>query len=1509
MLFILVVSAGAGQYVTSGFSNVSDSINILIKGDSIILANRDIIFLQLLKDKKLTENSNSSYSAEVISFPDNNFSFFWSEFNGLTHSSYRKEIIIGETDLNTLPIKTLYSSSVSELTFLNAASGVKSDSYIATFSITDTVYECTDNNSLCIYSKPNNSICHFSGDTFCIVYKIGNSTLAMRQLKLSSGEVSFIDNGTTIGTNTLGAEGNFSNSSVARDSSGNILVIITRGGVLWQKKLEYHLTDINYKDNAIGDIANNVSNEIGSVLYSDASVVSYTDKKFAVVYWKSDGIYLCTLSVSGEPPAVSSIVSSKIVDGNTFRAATMASQGKNMLIVWKNYATGKIEAKRLTVVNGTISDIPSETVVLSHSSTVVDTAAPELNAVLDTNGNIAVAWTNGSDAIGSIWANIGVRYSSGFWISAVESVAVIPGDSLLFIPGSFNASLNNGNISVSLQTGPTTGISSGWSPWSSIASEIELEQNTKGKCRYYRYKADFTRSLTDSIKTPVLNEITVNWNLKPRFSSLDSVKVNGNIIPGISGFGDTVDVVSEYDTLDCYFTVHDGDIGDTIYLAALWDIQPENTCDTLIGDADIGGHVILMPSDVWDTLYTCTFTGNDSRLWDAETRDIFIRARKPAPVITSVTVDGHNVLDSHSVSIAIGVPTNIDVDIERSKIVDWNIIEYSFISKRFDTSFTTSSQLIFSPSKNDTSLTVIAKDMFNAADTFFLYFTYPEFCVDTVKNPGFTNAKKKLADNLSFIIGGYSADTIIMPIKNSGNDTLVIDSIFFSVDTSQWLRLGVVQGLYTIFFDSLTSTSNIIPVNLLPDSGTSIYFDINADNLSGDSVLFDTVFIWTNDPVYPVDSVPICIEYNQFPYITSVAVEFEPGTPYWLAKRLNSEKLSGYRFPPHAKVSVTFSEPMDPDSALEKIHGYSIFDSASTGVIDTIYFQQSWLDNYTKLHLRPTYSSPSTYFGGLIPPEGTFIPTDSIAVSISSDLTDRANTPDGPNHLDINGDFIEDFGVDTIVTLRVDSIEFKLENVSPAPASTDIHTDTSVILTFSSPIFPGTIDTSRVNNRSLIILTRHNSIYDSLKQVVFDDIIISGNIVTFVPSKTFFYGDSVHCYYRGVTGRDTLGYPVDMNNDGIPIGFLDSASEADDYSWSFIVNDIECDSVLPKNRAGDVQLNTPITLIFSEQLIPGIIDTARIGNRSLTVTSRYSERTRIDFDTVIVNNNIAVFHLNRALFYADSVFCDFSGLITKDTSAFSVDMGQDTVYTTNEGRSWFFVVKKLSVESVNPDSASTNADIHDPIRINFSGPISSAIFDTTADADSNKSFFFTSIFSSMGRMPIKRIEFSSDSSGVIIFPEAAYFSNDSIYCEFAGFNRGYSYVSTKRLIPTDTGEVTSSYSWYFFTGKIGFYTYPNPYKPGSNPRHKRLGGIWFKNFHKLKTNTNSVVIKIFNINTHPVFESEPIRFESGNSEMRPQWFWNVKNTRGSDIASGVYFYAIYDQKNRVLMKDKILIVR
>jgi len=185
----------------------------------------------------------------------------------------------------------------------------------------------------------------------------------------------------------------------------------------------------------------------------------------------------------------------------------------------------------------------------------------------------------------------------------------------------------------------------------------------------------------------------------------------------------------------------------------------------------------------------------------------------------------------------------------------------------------------------------------------------------------------------------------------------------------------------------------------------------------------------------------------------------------------------------------------------------------------------------------------------------------------------------------------------------------------------------------------------------------------------------------------------------------------------------------------------------------------------------------------------------------------------------------------------------------------------------------------------------------------------TSRYGGRSSSPFTGITISDDSLQVRLVPSWKFFSNDTIACRFTGFSSTYSYTGGDNLPgPSASG----SYSWTVYTGVTGFYTFPNPYRPSKDPRHcggSGPCGVVFKNLHVIRRGVDQVRIRIFNIRSVPVYDSRLIRFEPESSTYKPQWVWNTRNEGGQEVSSGVYYYAVYDEKDRVLLRGKLMIVR
>jgi hypothetical protein len=869
------------------------------------------------------------------------------------------------------------------------------------------------------------------------------------------------------------------------------------------------------------------------------------------------------------------------------------------------------------------------------------------------------------------------------------------------------------------------------------------------------------------------------------------------------------------------------------------------------------------------------------------------------PSVRYVKMQGSQITGD-SIAPTIGAATAFSVSVLDEDSLFWDSVPtYRFTTARFD-STQTGAGFAFVPDRRDTSLRIIVTDFYGKRDTVKFWLQYPWMSLDPADNPGLSGAIDTLENHIALISGAGFSDTVDLVLRNTGNTPVSINSLRFTQGKRSWRSAGVPTASGIVWADTAQSFSTAA---IRPDSSMILLVRLCADGVKGDGIVYDTLIMETSDPAHRYDALILRMEYNDLPAILDLTFDFAAHTPYWLAKRANA---GGYRFPPHARIQLTFSEPMDTLSAQGAVACYSILDSVQAGHAVPITLDRTWSSDFTKLFLTPEYVQPSGYFSGLLPPAGMFIPTDSIALIITSGFRDLAQTPSGPNALDVNNDFHRDINVDTLFAVRVDSITFAIVSVLPADGSSGAPGDSPIVLTFNEPLFPGTI-----TPQSLVLTSayRHDPI-------PVDSVVVNGATASFYPSKRFFFGDTVYCRYRAVSGRDTLGYSIDASGDGIPANVFDSASGTEDRRWSFAVSNNLYRAVSPAPDSAGVPGRTPVAIIFTSAIVPGTMDTSRTGNHSMTVYSRLSRNIPFTYDSVRIRGSVAKFYLSHRLYYEDTVTCEFHGLVTSDTALFAIDPGANAVKATADSIRWRFTAKPISIASVAPAEHGLSSNLHAPITIRFSDRIYPGAIDLQ-NRWNNQSFRIVTKYSAGQPYPFRTMTIAADSMSVTWMPDSAFFSYDSIACHFLGFAKTFSYDAGASL-PDAGSAVMTEYSWYFRTGDVGFYVFPNPYKPGKDFRHCGAAdapcGIWFKNLHALTTSGNTeVAISVMDIKGFPVYDTRSagvvINFTENDSRNKPQWKWDTRNTRGELVASGLYLYAIYDKQKKTLMKGKLMIVR
>lgn len=1509
------LSSFGGIHTNMSFDNTVSSSGLVV-GDSLILAITGYSSVRVFNDTIIRAASNTGRCPDIISTGPESFSVYWAEpaQNDLD-SVYRKDIATAGSAVVLSGALGIAGLGHSKVDYLHATVG--GGNRLITFlentlvgpawSFSPPFFARTSGSE----TNPFSSQCYLAADTFAVTYLDDKqvSKILVRKVRVFDRGIDTSSAKTiAYGLRTTTPDSRVSNSSIAADRDGNMLILVTRGRNNNRKFLDYIYADRTLTSPFLdsGRVSDCISDSTLSYNYDDAPVVSYGAGKFAATTWDTGGVMFHRFVWNG---SAMDIVSRRLVPHAGCRFSTIAANDSFMVVLWKgDYLTPGnpgIEGMKIALANEDPPDGAIETLRFSLGVNAVSYETvlgygSEVNAVIDSFGNIGLTWLSDSTVWATVWANRTVRTPSGQWFSAVETLMVDPGDSVRFYPDTLAISnLSQGTVSGFLQAGTDPDDWSGAS-WLPLENAVTLSQQGRGIFTYFRYRIDVTRNPLDSLNSPIVRGIEVPYDVKPILTALDSVMVGDSVL--YPAFGDTVVAWSRLDSLAFFMQGHDSDTGDVLSLRARW---TRDSTVSLSGSTDYVHSFSWSPLRASDTAATCQFSLSDRRGWNAVQKSIAVRTVNDPPLVTlsalldtsgdgrfdTVAVGGFAVFviqetdsigfvysyrdrndpdsllrvslgvngsagpadsvvsgglsqyvfhgdtataagvramtftasdpdttvvmqvrfgvnhfptvssvlwrggeqtGNDSLSMTVERPESLVVSVDDADVAagDDSLAFVWQIGTVVDSVKTgaTSMTIRFTPELLDSQVTVIVRDQFGQADSVGYWFRYSWLALDSATNPAYFAAKIALDSGFSFVVGAGRSDTLRLPIANHGNDTVSITGLELADGMGGWIQIGVpaVGGLS---FVNATRLSALAPIVIEPGSVETLLVVGSVGLFTGDGVVTDTLILRTSDPVHPGDRIPLSLEYNELPTIVSIKIDFSNGQPYWLAKRNSS--AAAYVFPPHAKLELSFSEPVDSLSAVNAIQIYSVLDSIANQTLIPIPLVFTWLDGGMKVSVSPCYGDTSAAFG-LLPGPGMFIPTDSVALRITNVLTDRATTPSGPNRLDIDGDYRVSVNEDTVLTFRVDSVTFALTNVSPDSGASDVPPRTALELTFSGPLYPGSVDTAQHGNSSLIL----TSTYSGGDTLDFDSIRVAGTLARFYPAVRFYAGDSVHCRYRGYAGRDTLGYPVDMNGDGIGVAVFDSLSTVDDYCW-------------------------------------------------------------------------------------------------------------------------FYKVRPISITGVTPDSGAGGIEIKPTIRVRFSDPVISGSIDTTTGTG-NVSFSVASVYGGGENAAIRSVTFAPDSMSVSLTVGHAFYAKDTIACAFTGFSRDFRYGGATSL-PRPGGAVFGAYSWWFRTGNEGFYTFPNPYKPRLNPRHcspsdpESPCGIWFKNLHVFDNTSKGVRIVIYTMQTDPVFDTRKagidISFESGASEMRPEWKWDTRNQKGNDVSSGIYLFAIFNSKGKVVHKGKLMIVR
>ncbi len=1335
----------------------------------------------------------------------------------------------------------------------------------------------------------------FSGDTFLVAASIAMNRIVLRKVYARGMTISVAAE-VTVATATASGVDYLMNCSVAADSNGTILVAWTLGSPNSNKMLQYRFFDADLTPGPSGSYAQPVSRAAVFFYYDDMSVTSYGPNRFALVTWDGAGVLLHRLTRNGGTFQISS---DRIISGAGKQFCTVSSNTRQLLVATK----GDVDGNGTAAIEGLVYKLNNyslgmpDTISFSlpvTATVTLDDFSTAFNSAVDDSGSFGITWRHNQKTAGCVWSNRTIRYRSGFYTSPVESLST-GGDSLWFAPAVVNLSSGVSWYTVdSLRTGASPSSCTS-APWISFSDAAVLD-GARTENRYYQYRITLNRAtggIIDSLTTPDISSVAVTWNLQPGIDGVDSIVTGSRTWRGVQ-FDDTVTLLSRTDSAGIFLVAHDRDNGETVTIELSLPSTPARR--TLSGGPGFTTVLTALPVAVSDTVVPCSVTIEDDASWSGNERTFFFRSRNSLPQLqlralvhdgsagtdtftcsrdtailiqaedtvelfytvtdtnddgtvrgyvelsgggsperidstdagseavfimradtatpndsmrfslrsvdpdtaiarnfgivvnhpprlAAIVVDGDTLEDGDTLPVVLDAKTMITVSIDDTDLAFGDTVHCRTARvSTSDTVWTTASvcTLEVVPDTEDTLMQIVISDRSSRTDSLTLHLAFPWYAADSSENPGYTASARLLAEGLSLIAGSSRGTSVEVPLINTGRDRLYLTGMATDRKQPAWLELSL-ENADTVFAGETIRKTFSDPMGVDPGDTAVLLLEFDASGSMGDTVECVKVVVFTNDPRHRTDTIPVCLEYNDLPRIVSVTPYFIAGQPY-----RRPAKRAVYEFPPHASIAVSFSEPMDSAAALDGITLYSVFDTRASARITPLPLHCEWLQGYTTVHLVPQYSSASPAFG-VLPPGGLFIPGDSLVLVLSSALHDRATTPSGPNALDVDQNNRRDAATDTSFGMRVDRIEFTVSAIEPTIGADDVARTPQITLTFSSPMYAASVDTSLRGNRSLTI----TSLYAEGDTLSFRSVAVDSTRVTFTGASDLFYRDSLTCHYSSRWILDRMGFATDNNGDGIDATLFDSLSRDDDLQW---------------------------------------------GCR----------------------------------------------------------------------------IKTLAVASVSPDSSSMTNEVSPQVTITFTDKLTPGIFDTDTSR-ANRSFRIGS--RRTGWSSFSRIRIADDSMSVSLRPRVSFFSNDSVFCSFAGFQADYRYAHSSHL-PDSGGAVFSDYAWSFESGEIGFYTYPNPYKPRINPRHCTDGGpcgIWFKNLHTLGNGITEVAIAVFSQTAHPVFDSRKkglrIQFGTGAEDELPQWLWDTRNNRGEPVATGLYLYAVYDVKGKVLQRGKIIIVR
>lgn len=1128
----------------------------------------------------------------------------------------------------------------------------------------------------------------------------------------------------------------------------------------------------------------------------------------------------------------------------------------------------------------------------------------QVSASIDNLGNIMAAfnyedqlWVNG-------WQNVNFYFDTAQYISGD---LVIPAGFVLepFDPARDSVQWktarygNDPNVTLRYQFSENSIYTS--SPLVEVDPFGNFPTATKTSGNHYKYTFEL-RSSNQSRETPMIDSLRMDWNVRPRDIVIDSVQIGEN--PYLAFSNDTIyPVINRLDTVRIALSGFDYDDHDTLMLARFEGFD-------FIDSIPVSQPVSLEPEGFYR--YEIVYLPRDTVAADLPVVLNWVDPEGWASRKDTVHFNYYNIPPEDSVFITF--PKGANAGDSSEQVVEDKLY-------RIQMGDTTILRIVALDS-NDTTVTVRVED----TDALV------EFR-DTLR----------VVDSTIALVPHDSLDTLAQLELGPGEIDLRIDTVLVI------LQDGDVQRVTEIF---------LVP-NHIPwiDSMKTVSYMLPTGSFR-DSLIYRNASVKDNRALDIIPYVPNrIVAYDRDPD----EVNFDSSYVEWYLLQVN----------PDGSCCIDWPEPITTGDTLilgtPSLFNDSLIIPMGADTLKAIGRDSliNWYEKFNRLRMV-TYDVTGAFredtVGLRYPRLDTNLANNNFQIDLDS-LNDAFNLileSDQQNKVietQITSTGTSPLIIREVYTLNDQAqwLNYKLDWL-----------DTTG--TLSSQFVESKTDSSRVSSTAAVTLNQ----FQDLK-ITFDvdisglsgDSIINDtlylltndwfNPVLKVPIKLE-YNDypKVSVFYEPFDERDT-SYTLDSLIDDIPLNgrlkfaFTEPVVEADieDYIKIFSVPDnisrgLDGDSLTNHIQA----LGSRISLMQSK--FNNTFQRVYSKRADGVTQTQYVDTLLFIPDYQTVSDSFKIRPGPESFVIGDSIHIWISSAI-EDSTGNPLDLSlsappldqilEDSLIVANIDASTFKVIER----DLRPQPRQTLPP-SDPIRIPFDsrlvpwnvlGEDSILSIDFDRLDGTNRTIRVVSKKSQWEPVILKSIQLENDDSTLVVYPKRHFFSKDSLRIQVfsnlsdwkgrtlnGNFDSTFTYLfwcydtpdrNLNNLCKQGLGQDTvDQFVWEIEVGESGFYSFPNPYRHYRED-HREIGGIVFKNLHKIKgiTPDKPINIRVYTLNGQLVHSSKrknrSVVFAEGADDA-PQYIWDVKNNHGKFVATGLYIYVI-ESDGDVVEKGKIAVIR